>query len=131
MTLAERLVAFVATAPPDAMVPVRWLSELIDAETAIPLDDSASVSAGVDLTVAQVAAKFGRGVSTVRTWLARGDLDGAYRLHGREWRIPPAALATMQQAEGKRFRQQRPIVAVRRPSPLGAWRQHMPGNSHA
>lgn len=45
-----------------------------------------------DLTVAQVAEETGRAVSTIRTWLGRGDIPGAYRLHGREWRIPRSAL---------------------------------------
>lgn len=51
-----------------------------------------------DLTVAQVAERFGRCESTVRSWLTAGLLRG-YRLRGREWRIPAAALAEFEQAE--------------------------------
>ena len=46
----------------------------------------------VDLTVAEVATRFGRRSSTVRLWVERGAFPGAYRFRGREWRIPPAAL---------------------------------------
>lgn len=46
-----------------------------------------------DLTVQEIAAEIGKAESTVRTWLtSNGGIPGAYKLHGREWRVPPAAL---------------------------------------
>ncbi|HET9948846.1 MAG TPA: helix-turn-helix domain-containing protein [Longimicrobiales bacterium] len=44
-----------------------------------------------DLTVEEVAAEVGRAVSTVRGWLASGELKG-YKLNRRDWRVPRAAL---------------------------------------
>lgn len=119
MTLSDRIHALVRTVPPETLVPVSWLAGLLDAEQ----HASEAPAPGVDLTVAEVALKFGRGTSTVRTWLARGDLAGAYRLHGREWRIPATALAAMQAAQGAQFRQQRTPTTA--PAALGAWRDHL------
>ena len=45
---------------------------------------------GRDLTVADVAERTGRAPSTVRDWLASGDLRG-YKFN-REWRITESAL---------------------------------------
>jgi excisionase family DNA binding protein len=65
-----------------------------------------------DATVAELAARFHRSPSTVRDWCERGRFEGAYKLNGRDWRIPPAALdAFLADQLGEK-----PI------SPLGAWR---------
>lgn len=58
----------------------------------------------------------GRKPSTVRGWCEAGKLPGAYRLRGREWRIPPAALAAIQQAEHE------PVTSGG-PVDLGGWRR--------
>lgn len=83
---------------------------------------------GVDLTVAQLAEHLGRGESTIRTWLERGDLPGAYRNHGREWRIPQAAVDAMQRAEATRHRREarKREGSSDRVTDIGAWRQHQP-----
>lgn len=52
----------------------------------------------VDLTVAQIAQRFGRSPSTVRQWLESGALEG-YKLFRREWRVTPAALAAFQKRQ--------------------------------
>ncbi len=65
-----------------------------------------------DLTVAELAARFHRGASTVRAWCERGRFEGAYKLNGRDWRIPQAALdAFLADQRGER-----------RVAHLGAWR---------
>src|SRR6266511_3772311 len=65
-----------------------------------------------DLTVAELAAQFHRSASTVRDWCEHGRFEGAYKLNGRDWRIPQAAVDTFlgeQRSKG-------PVA------PLGAWR---------
>lgn len=47
---------------------------------------------GTDLTVGEVSERFHRSVSTVREWCERGRFEGAYKLNGRDWRIPVQAL---------------------------------------
>jgi excisionase family DNA binding protein len=75
--------------PDDAMVPVRWVRQLVDGLERTGGDD------GLGLTVADVAERTGRAVSTCRTWCADGRLPGARRLRGREWRVPAAALRAL------------------------------------
>ena len=53
-----------------------------------------------DLTLPEVADRVGRAQSTVRSWCSRGLLVGAYRLNGRDWRVPPAALDAFLEAQG-------------------------------
>ena len=77
-------------------------------------------SGAADLTVGQVAARFDRALSTVRGWLDRGILRG-YRLRGREWRVPLAALAEFQAAE--REGQPRRSNSQRGVTRLDTWRQ--------
>ncbi len=71
----------IAALPDDAMVPVGWIREQLGAG-----DDRLA-----DLTVEEAAAELGRAPSTVRGWLGSGELRG-YRLNGREWRVPRAAV---------------------------------------
>jgi len=52
----------------------------------------------VDLTVAELAQRFRRSPSTVRQWLESGQLEG-YKLFGREWRVPAAAVVAFQERQ--------------------------------
>lgn len=72
-----------AVLPDDALVPVQWVRALARAEGPEQL---------VDLTVAQVARELGRSPATIRGWCGSGRIQEAYRLRGREWRIPHSAL---------------------------------------
>lgn len=65
-----------------------------------------------DLTIAELAARFHRSASTIRGWCEHGTFEGAYKLNGRDWRIPQAGVDAF-------LRKQRvePPVAQ-----LGAWR---------
>jgi excisionase family DNA binding protein len=56
----------------------------------------------VDLTVTQLAALFGKKCSTIRAWLEEGDFEGAYKLRGRQWRVPRRALEACQRHEQAR-----------------------------
>jgi excisionase family DNA binding protein len=51
-----------------------------------------------DLTVEQVAEAMGRACSTVRGWLIAGELRG-FKLNGRDWRVPRAALRAYRDAQ--------------------------------
>ena len=71
------------------------IEELLD-ELTPPDVDAPEVS---DLTLADVADRVGRAQSTVRGWCTRGLLTGAYRLNGRDWRVPSAALDAFLEAQ--------------------------------
>lgn len=97
-------------------VPVNWLRRLMDED---PHDDG-----GPDLDVQEAGRRVGRQPSTVRTWCAEGRLAGAYRLGGREWRIPRSALTAFvrsHEASGEGG-QARPGSDEE----LGGWRDHFP-----
>jgi excisionase family DNA binding protein len=104
-----------ALAPGAAVsVPREWLLELLEGSSRTPMPPTHA-----DLTVAELCARFGRKKSAVRAWLERGDFPGAYRLRGREWRIPPEALGAFEAA-------QRGLVGKTNAGPssdLAAWRQ--------
>ncbi len=90
-------------------VPKEYILELRDGS------GSEAVTAppnGADLTVHEVATRFGRDPSTVRLWISQGRFSGAYRFQGREWRIPPAALAAFEETERLRASVSRPSRQV-------------------
>src|SRR5687767_4309015 len=78
-------------------VPKEYLLELLNGPE--PPRSPAGAVAIADLTVQDVAARFRRDASTVRLWIKQGRFPGAYRFQGREWRIPPVALAAFEDAE--------------------------------
>lgn len=86
MTLADRL----AQLPDTALVPVSWVRELLAAELG-PTDEPKSAAPAL-LTVADVAARLHRSPSTVRGWVEAGRFRDAFKLNGRDWRIPAAAV---------------------------------------
>ena len=51
-----------------------------------------------DLSVVEVGERLGRSPSTVRSWLYQGVLRG-YKLRGRQWRVPPAAISKFERRE--------------------------------
>ncbi len=111
--------------PPDAVVPVPvgWLRDLLEPAPLVEVLPPGPPPA--DFTVAVLAARFGRKPSTVRLWVERGMFPGAYRLHGREWRVPLDSLtrfeATARQAKPTT---PHPAPAGRRSKPrLSDWRQ--------
>ena len=48
--------------------------------------------ASPDLTVAELGERFHRSPSTIRGWCEHGRFEGAYKLHGRDWRVPQLAV---------------------------------------
>jgi hypothetical protein len=62
-------------------VPREWLLELLNHSGVTHEQSGARRDA--DFTVVDLAERFGRKASTVRGWLERGVLTGAYRFQGR------------------------------------------------
>lgn len=90
MTLADRLRSLAASLPSDASAVTFTRRDLLAlVEGAV---DDAPAAPPRDLTVEDVAGQVGRSTSCVRLWLNHGRLRG-YKLNGRDWRVPPAALA--------------------------------------
>ncbi len=118
MRLARDLAMAVEGIPDGGSVtlPVAWLRERLE---------GAEEDVVVDLTVEQVSEKLGRSPSTVRNWLGAGEIPGAYRLKGREWRIPPAALERF--LDKQRTAPQATATTVgARALALDEWRKHLP-----
>lgn len=86
MTVTERLRQLVAALPSDSAAVT-----LSRADLAALIEGSVALAATRDLTVEEVAAETRRAPSTVRGWLIADELRG-YKLNGRDWRVPRAAL---------------------------------------
>lgn len=81
MSLRSRLEALVAGLPEEGSVsvPVRWLRDVLDQEPKVEERDRL-------YTVDQLADRYDRSPSTVREWLAAGEVPGAFKIHG-SWRV--------------------------------------------
>jgi hypothetical protein len=90
-----------------------------------PLSDSQDPGAlgPAALDAKQLAARFGRSTGAVKAWLRDNRFPGAYRLRGREWRVPISSVAAFEAAERQ---SEDPstlaVVGVSR-RPLSAWRR--------
>lgn len=93
----EELRVWATNAPPGTSIPVASLVAML-----------ANVEAGddplADLTVQEAAVELRRAPSTVRGWLGSGALRG-YRLNGREWHVPRAAVREYLEAQRNGNRQ--------------------------
>lgn len=89
----EVLRALIQGLPPGAIVTVRaeWIAELV-ADLSVP-----ETGAEVDLTAGEVGRLLGRDEKTVAGWCRAGAIEGAYKLRGREWRVPRASLRAFQE----------------------------------
>jgi len=100
--------------PPGTLVPRDWLVEqLANGAGRQSHSDSAAAPGATDLTIADLAQLFGKRPSTVRAWVERGDFPGAYKLHGKEWRVPPSSVEAFRDRQRHR---------TGRASGLSAWR---------
>ncbi len=114
----ERLVAELQALPPGSLVPRDWILGRLADHPPTPGAPFPGPAPAVDLTVDDLATLFGKRPSTVRGWIERGDFPGAYKLHGKEWRVPPSALDAFQQAQ--RARSANPQAEAK--ADLSAWR---------
>lgn len=85
-------------------MPREWVLELL-ADTQSPEPDRLRLP--VDLTPEEAGKALQRSPVTIRAYCNAGLFPGAYRLRGRQWRIPPSAIAAFQAAE-QRAHQERP-----------------------
>lgn len=87
--------------PPGTLVPRDWLLENL---SDTPLASEERARSFVDFTIQQLATMFGKQPSTIRAWVERGDFPAAYKLQGKEWRVPAASVHEFQarQRAGKR-----------------------------
>ncbi len=96
-----------------ALVGLRALADALPAGTAIPiprelllvlLDSYAELAspALVDPAVEEIATRYGRAPSTIRGWCEAGRFPGAYKIHGRQWRIPRASLTAFEAVQRER-----------------------------
>lgn len=111
----ERLRTALAAMPPGSLVPRDWLLEELSGATPTPSETPALV----DLTIGEVGRLFGKRPSTVRAWVERGDFPGAYKLHGKEWRVPVSGLEAFQDRQRRRTKSE---------PRLSAWRSVKPAN---
>ena len=65
---------------------------LLDLAAAESGDRSDHANAPPELTVPELAGRFHRSPSTIRDWCEQGRFEGAFKLNGRDWRIPKAAV---------------------------------------
>lgn len=106
----ERMREALSAMPPGALVPRDWLLEQLEGGSVRQSDaDSPAAAGATDLTIAGLAQLFGKRPSTVRAWVERGDFPGAYKLNGREWRIPASGVGAFRDSQ-------------RRLTGLSAWR---------
>ena len=118
--LLESLRAAVAAMPPGALVPRDWLLEQLgEVSTDAPMPMAPAPPTRVDLTIRGLAHLFGKQPSTVRAWVERGDFAGAYKLHGKEWRVPVSAVEAFQDRQRRRAKSE---------PRLSAWRSVKPAN---
>lgn len=120
MSAREALRLYAASLPPGTVVPVP--RELVLELLAAQGPEAWTAATVRDLTVPEVAAHFGRSPGTVRAWLEARRFEGAYKLRGKSWRVPPAALSRFvkqQRATKEPSRVGRSEKVVR----LDAWRK--------
>ena len=92
MSVADRLRELAERLPPGGSLTLTRAGLLELAAVADGQADPAAARA--DFTVAEVAARFHRSASTVRDWCEHSRFEGAYKLNGRDWRIPQAGVDT-------------------------------------
>ncbi len=100
MTPLDRLRQALELLPGGASItlPREALLEVLGGPVGVP-----SATPPGDLTVPEVADRFRRSPSTIRSWLETGRFPEAYKLNSRDWRVPLAAVEEFEnQQRGKR-----------------------------
>jgi len=111
----DTLRAALTAMPPGTLVPRDWvLKGLSKGIPGVPTVETPAPPARVDLTIRDLAQLFGKQPSTVRAWVERGDFPGAYKLHGKEWRVPVSGVDAFQNGQRRR--------TAKSEARLSAWR---------
>ena len=101
--------------PPGTLVPRDWvLEQLSEAVHGSEKVVSSAPTTPVDLSIRGLAQLFGKQSSTVRAWVERGDFSGAYKLNGKEWRVPLSAVEGFQNLQRQRSRLTSKVSAWRK-----------------
>ena len=103
--------------PDDALLPAYWVRQLLEGQP----DLNPATTASEDLTVEQVADRYGRSPATIRRWLKFGRLEG-WKLE-RGWRIPASAIDNLRERNDWGRDREPAKVSVSRNRDLGSWRQ--------
>ncbi len=90
MSLANRLRELAERLPPGVSLTLTR-DGLLGLATEHDNDPERPAARG-DFTIAELAARFHRSASTIRDWCEHARFEGAYKLNGRDWRIPQAAV---------------------------------------
>jgi predicted DNA-binding transcriptional regulator AlpA len=110
----DGLRAALTAMPPGTLVPRDWVLERLSADIpAVPAAVTPAPPARVDLTIRDLAQLCGTQPSTVPGWVERGDFPGAYKLHGKEWRVPVNAVEAFQDRQRGRAKSQPRLSAWR------------------
>src|SRR5213593_4028358 len=116
--LLESLRGALTAMPPGALVPRDWLLEQLgDVSPDAPTPVVPAPPAHVDVTIRGLAQLFGKQPSTVRAWVERGDFTGAYKLHGKEWRVPISSVEAFQDRQRRRAKSEPRLSASRSVKP--------------
>ena len=96
----ESLRNVLAAMPAGTLVPRDWvLEQLSECLPGVLAVETPAPPACLDLTIRDLAKLFGKQPSTVRAWVERGDFPGAYKLHGKEWRVPVSSVEAFQNGQ--------------------------------
>ena len=86
-----------------------WLEVLSEADATIParvvlrrlpvVEDGVAEDSLAALTVEDAGELLGRSSSTIRQYARQGLLEGAYKQRGKQWRVPPSAIAAFHRRE--------------------------------
>src|SRR3989442_6951390 len=111
----DSLRAALTAMPPGTLVPRDWVLERLSEDIPdVPAAVTPATPTRVDLAIRDVAQLFGKQPSTVRAWVERGDFPGAYKLHGKEWRVPVSGVEAFQNWQRRR--------TAKSEARLSAWR---------
>jgi excisionase family DNA binding protein len=112
VNLAKRLRQLAERLPPGGSLTIT--RDALLGLTAVESCGSEHAVSPPDLTVAELGRRFHRSPSTIRDWCEHGRFEGAYKLNGRDWRVPQAAVDAF--LAQQRRQPQEPLVR------LNAWR---------
>ena len=112
MSLAQRLRNLAERLPPGGSLTIT--REGLLGLATVQDGDADHAAAQAEFTVGELANRFHRSASTIRGWCEHARFEGAYKLNGRDWRIPQTALDAFLAQQ----RRQPPEPVTR----LSAWR---------